>query len=454
MKWFKDPFRRFLILYGALVLLGVVLLFFTRETFRLWAIENSALPLLEAEVSYIEQTWEEEDAYFIRNEIQNEHESIFKYQFREIISAEEYEELERFIEHGDEQHSLEFSFESHESDNPEENYEYIGTETYLPIGDDWQRVEVTIDQNYFESQTGFINWLMYSIIGILIIGFLAASYMIRSIKFRLTDINEASSNIRKKSDLKLRIPDKDLHGPLAVTISELNMMLESLEVSTEKTRQQSNNIAHDLRTPLTSVYQRIQALASEHPELDEIESMVQKLLNTFNLLLRISRLESNGEHIALETVNVAEVVEDVTDLYLPVTEDKRIKLITNVPATHQFRANRELIFQVFCNLLDNSCKFNPDGGEIEIWSEQTVDGVQLHFADQSGGVGEEELNKLCEKFYRSDKSRHTKGNGLGLSLVLAATKKMSGRLTLNDHVLRGKQGLKISLYFPSHSISD
>lgn len=446
MSWLKDPFKRFLNIYGALVIIGVLLLLFTREAISLWAVENSAIPLLEAEASYLAQEWEEEGELLDYSDFQQQQDVLFSYQFKELVTTEQLEVLENWSDSDvDAQASvielLDFDF-STQAENS------IGIDTYLPVGDKWQRVLISMDYAFFSQQMRFIDWLIYAVIAIMLLGFLAASFMTSSIKRRLTDINSASRKIRQANDLTLRIPSDNLSGPLYSTISEINGMLEGLQVSTENTRQQANNIAHDLRTPLTALYQRVQLLSQADPELEELEQMTERLLNTFNTLLKINRLESNGEYIELSAYSLADIIEDAVDLYAPVIEDYGQSLSLDLAVTQPVLLNQELMFQVLCNLLDNACKFNQAQGEIAIQTQETPNEVTLSICDQSGGVGEGELSRLCDKFYRSDKSRNSEGNGLGLSLVSAAVVKMGGKLVFTDTKLNNKLGLNISVIFP------
>lgn len=445
MRWTKDPFKRFFNLYTTLILIGVFLLLFTRETINEWAIENSAIPLLEAEASYLIQAWEEYGPEEAKMEYVQEQDLLFKYHFKDLIDERELKELNLDEFTAEE---VVMGFEYNEKLGSDTEPAVYSLEIMLPIDDKWQPVVIAMDQALFKEQTQAINILLYAVAAIMLLGVFAAHYMIRDIKSRLTDINTASTEIRQVNDLQRRINNDNLTGPLAETIGEINEMLQGLEASADKTRQQANNIAHDLRTPLTSVYQRLQTLSNTNPELEEIEKMMEKQLSTFNLLLKINRLESHGEYIELKVESLANLVEDVSELYLPVIEDHQQTLTTDIKPHHRVLVNPELLFHMLSNLLDNACKFNCSGGEIAIKSKASDTDITLTVADQSGGVEANELEKLSEKFYRSDKSRHGEGSGLGLSLVAAATEKMSGRLRVKNEPLNGKLGLSVSISFP------
>ncbi|WP_414931088.1 sensor histidine kinase [Vibrio europaeus] len=442
MSWLNDPFRRFLNLYAMLVVAAIVLLIVMRTSIYAWFIDNSVLPIVASEANYVYELWEELGPDETKKVLRADHDAIFSYVFKEHITDQELKKLDAYESMGE----MEFGIEFYVQENEESDY--VSVETYLPEGDGWRTLEVRVEDAFFTQQNQLINGIIYAVGALMIVGFVIAYFMINSIKTRLTDINAASNSITKDNDLHLRIPNENLEGPLSETISELNMMLDRLAQSTEMTKQQANNIAHDLRTPLTSIYHRIQQLSESHSELEEVEQMVANLLNTFNQLLRISRLEFNGEQITQSAVNLQQLVECAAELYEPVLEDNQLNLELNIDPKHQIKASQELMMQVVSNLIDNACKFNQAGKTIRISSAEKADNVELTVADQSGGVGEEELTHLCQKFYRSDSSRNTEGNGLGLSLVAAATKRMGGTLELKDEYLYDKVGLSVTLKFP------
>ncbi|SHO58914.1 sensor histidine kinase [Vibrio quintilis] len=455
MNWLKDPFKRFLYIYWGLALLCVCLLMFTRETISFRMMENSIIPLLEDEAQYLETLWAEEGPTEAKQLLLHDQENIFRYQFKTPISAQAFEQAAYTEPEAEDAALFEESgpiFDPTEDTGIRtltisDDEELLSTDIWLPVGEKWQQVVITLSPAFVQSQLRFIEPLLYSVIAVLLAGLFAAHYMIQGIKKRLRDVNQTSIDIRRAQSARHRIPDHNLSGPLAETIHEINAMLEELETAAEKTRQQANNIAHDLRTPLTSVYHRVQVLAQRQPELAEVEQMTEKLLSTFNMLLKISRLETNSERVEMETINLSGMVEDVLDLYGPVLEDRRQTLSVSIAENEQIVTSRALLFHALCNILDNSCKFNAEGSDIAIWTESTDERITLNIADQSGGAGKAGLSRLCEKFYRSDQSRQSEGNGLGLSFVSAAVRKMGGELSLSDDLLNQKTGLKVSVSF-------
>ncbi|MCG7586885.1 sensor histidine kinase KdpD [Photobacterium sp. OFAV2-7] len=453
MMGLQDPFRRFLAIYGGLIILAIGLLFFTRQQMNEWFLEQSAQPLLEAEAVLIEQLWDEEGPRNARSIMAEESSSLFQYHYKALISEQKMfsldamqppDELPADMEYIDEDYSY-FTYESGQGESLES---FIALEIFLPDGENWQPLVIAVNTNYFQEQLLSFNTLIYTIGGLLLLGFVIAWAMIQRIKAHLTAINRTSQSIQHNGVLDTRIPLDNLEGPLADTITQINQMLDAISTAVDQTKQQANNIAHDLRTPLTVVYQKIQQASQQNPDLAELEGLLSRLLQTFNLLLRINRLESNGENPLLEPINLNHLVNDVAELYLPVLEDQQQTLLVEVPKQAEVLGNNDLLFQVLCNLFDNAAKYSPPDSNIHILASQEADTVRLTISDQGGGVDKEPLSKLCEKFYRLDCSRHHTGNGLGLSFAKAAIMRMRGKIEIENSETLGRPGLAISISLP------
>ena len=181
----------------------------------------------------------------------------------------------------------------------------------------------TILKDFFVQQFANLNQVFLLLTLLLIGGLLVAWFAIWKVKKRLITTNEELNSLRHSNDLALRLSTDKLSGPLYNTISQMNLMLEAIEQQVEITRSQASNIAHDLRTPLTVAYQNICALQTTYPELDVTENSIRHILSTFNVLLKINRMESKGEQLILQRLPVRRVIEDVLDLYMPALEEKQ-----------------------------------------------------------------------------------------------------------------------------------
>jgi signal transduction histidine kinase len=211
-------------------------------------------------------------------------------------------------------------------------------------------------------------------------------------------------------------------------------------------------VAHDLRTPLTRLRNRLEALKSDsenhsdnvvdNSQIEAALADADGLLNTFNALLRIANIESGRRRAAFESIPLDEVIRDVTELYEPLAEAKHQKLDVSFSENVQVRGDRDLLFQAFANLLDNAIKYTPPGGDIRVTLEDDVAGPRVRIVDSGPGIPEQSREQVFKRFYRLEDSRHTPGNGLGLSLVEAVA-----RLHKADIKLGGEPGLDVQFAF-------
>lgn len=263
-----------------------------------------------------------------------------------------------------------------------------------------------------------------------------------------------------------RIMTGDLSGRLEVTGSNdefdrlaasLNDMLERIEALLNGLTEVTDNVAHDLKTPLTRIRNRIEAVLAE-PANDERqrEAMqatiddADQLIATFNALLTIARIEAGSEG-RLDTVDAAEVARDVAELYEPVAEEAGAEFTVDADTAAPMRGNRELLGQAIANLIDNAIKHGQpaDGRRQRVAVRVTREGrdILVTVADNGPGIPEAERGRVLQRFVRLEKSRTTPGTGLGLSLVAAQTKLAGGSVELGD----ADSGLVATLRFPLDS---
>ena len=462
MSWVRDPFRSTLIIYSTLVVVAISMLFMTREALNIWYLEETALPLVEEEAATLEEIWQDEGLTEVQRWIKDNENDVFQYQLQRVSDPLLIKALD--AEFATDNQSIELIPESDEVQLDDETNAFT-IELYLPDlkTDRWYFLAVTLNSDVFAGPLRLFNLLLLAIALVLLAGLLLSYLMLRKVRRHLNDINHTAQTISQHRDLSARIQQGNLSGPLADTLAQINDMIAELEQSVLKSRQQADNIAHDLRTPLTNVQQKLQQLDLEQPELCDIEQQLSRLLHTFNLLLRINRLETNGENPPLEAVNLNELLEDIEDLYLPVFEDQDKHLMVLPPLTedrtgdqpYRVTANRDLLFQVLCNLMDNASKYNPPGATITVTLSSSGANTELIISDESGGVPPELLDNLCDRFFRADNSRQAAGNGLGLSFVKAAMQQMNGSLTLSNQTTPNGDttGLKVNLMFASDQSS-
>lgn len=259
-----------------------------------------------------------------------------------------------------------------------------------------------------------------------------------------------------------RIMSGDLTGRLPVTGSgdefdrlsgNLNQMLGKISDLNEGLKQVSDNIAHDLKTPLTRLRNRAEAALSTRQTTAEykaaLEDMIaqsDQLIRTFNAILMISRLEAGYSSERLEEVDLTAMSKDVVDLYEPVAEDAGATLEFSGNEPLKVHGNRELLSQTLSNILDNAIKYSNSAAKPEINVGVSMFGGTpcIRVRDNGPGIAQEDLERVTERFVRLEKSRNAPGSGLGLSLAKAVMKLHKGELRLASE----GQGLVVDLLFP------
>ena len=263
---------------------------------------------------------------------------------------------------------------------------------------------------------------------------------------RLEAINETSRRIMR-GDLSRRVPTRSSDDDFDQLADNLNGMLDTIEELMEDVRRVTDNVAHDLRTPLTRLRNRLENLKSDNDaDKSSIEAALADadgLLDTFNALLRIASIESGRRRAAFKSIPLDDVVRDVTELYEPLAEQKQQKLDVSVSDDVRIQGDRDLLFQAFANLLDNAIKYTPQGGSIRVTLDDGASGPRIRIIDSGPGIPQQSRDQVFKRFFRLEESRHTPGNGLGLSLVEAVARLHNASIKLG-----GEPGLDVSLAFP------
>jgi signal transduction histidine kinase len=267
---------------------------------------------------------------------------------------------------------------------------------------------------------------------------------------RIESIN-ATSRAIMKSGLGTRIPLHGTEDEWDHLAQNLNSMLERIEALMAEVKQVSDNVAHDLRTPLTRMRARLEKAGIEKGGRDHEQSLISEtiadlddVLRMFSSLTRISQIETTNKTSAFRTVDLGEIATQVAELFDAAAESKggRVEVIGNqsVPVI----ADRDLLFDAVANLVDNAVKHGRAGGRV-IVSTDKIDGEAIiSVADQGPGIPATEFEHVFKRFYRLERSRRTPGNGLGLSLVAAVARVHGAQITLSDN----EPGLKVVLHFP------
>lgn len=313
-----------------------------------------------------------------------------------------------------------------------------------------------------EEQIGFIERVRtvflvgFGLLGL--VGLAGGIIASRHILKRIAAITATSESIMA-GDLSRRIAVSGTGDELDELGRNLNAMLDRIEQLMAGLREVSDNIAHDLKTPLTRLRNRAEAALRDGRNADDYREGLQRtleeadgIIKTFSSMLLIARLEAGAIDETLEQFDVAALVRDVVELYEPLAEEEHHALRVAAGDAVPVRANRQLIGQAVANLIDNALKYGavatgPAGdkrADIEVSVRRCDDRVEICVADRGPGVPEGDRQRVLKRFVRLEASRTLSGTGLGLSLVAAVARLHNGSVRLEDN----DPGLRVVLSWP------
>ena len=283
----------------------------------------------------------------------------------------------------------------------------------------------------------------FGVIGILVLSILTGAITARRVLRRIDAINATSTTIMA-GNLSERVPVTRRNDEFDGLATNLNAMLDRIESLMQGLKEVTDNVAHDLKTPLNRLRNKaesaLRAGASSDEQRDALEITISesdKLIRTFNALLMIARAEAGAPSGAFADVDVSRVVADVAELYGPVAEDEGMTLEAKVAEGIHLRANRELLGQALVNLVDNALKYGKAEGAastaITVGLRRAGGRVLIEVADNGPGIPVEDRQRVLERFVRLEKSRTEPGSGLGLSLVAAVARLHKGQFRIEDN---------------------
>jgi len=288
---------------------------------------------------------------------------------------------------------------------------------------------------------------------------LGALFVARNVLKRIDDINTSAQGVMA-GDLTGRLPVSGSGDELDRLAESLNAMLKRIGVLMQGLREVSDNIAHDLRTPLTRLRNHAEAAlaygddpAAYRAALEKTIEESDALIKIFNALLLIARAEAGGGIDGQTAFDLAEAARAVADLYEPIAEEEGVDLAVDIDAPLTVRGNRELIGQTIANLVDNALKYGAMSGRhpgdpkpsIVVSARRVGDAVELVVADRGPGVPPEDRKRVLDRFVRLEGSRSRPGSGLGLSLAAAVARMHGGRVELADNA----PGLRVRVILPA-----
>jgi len=287
----------------------------------------------------------------------------------------------------------------------------------------------------------------WSIAIVIVLGLGGGLFVTRRVLRRVDAMTETTRNIMD-GDLTDRLPVDGTGDELDRLAGNLNAMLDRIEALMAGLKDVSDNIAHDLKTPLTRLRNRAeQALRTAKSESEyraAIEGTIEEsdgLISTFNALLMIARAEAGQAREGMSDFDAAEIAHDIGELYEPLAEERGIVLKVEADTAAPVKGNRELVSQAIANLVDNAIKYGePDHAQVNGEKPEVVlralkdgDRILLTVADHGRGIPEQDRSRVVERFVRLEQSRSQPGLGLGLSLASAVARLHGGELTLEDN---------------------
>ena len=297
----------------------------------------------------------------------------------------------------------------------------------------------------------------WSLALVIVLGLAGGFFVSRRVLNRIEAMTDKTQTIMA-GDLAGRLPVAGTGDELDRLAEHLNAMLERIEALMRGLKEVSDNIAHDLKTPLTRLRNRCEQALRGSSGVDDyraaLESTIAEsddLIRTFDALLMIARAESGQARDNMTEFDAAEIARDVGELYEPLADEKGIALTVDAPSAAPVRGNRELVSQALSNLIDNAIKYAGPNGKVngapaEIVVKAGNDGerIALSVADRGPGIAEADRGRVVERFVRLEQSRSEPGSGLGLSLAAAVARLHGGELKLEDN----HPGLRSTIALP------
>jgi signal transduction histidine kinase len=304
--------------------------------------------------------------------------------------------------------------------------------------------------NAYLARTRILRTLTWIFAAALLLAILAGSLVSRSFLSRTDMIAQACRAIMN-GDLKTRIPVRGTQDELDRLSQTINTMLDRIAALMENVRQVTNDIAHDLRTPVSHLRHRLErargqaAPADYDKALEAAIAASDDILALFAALLRIAQIEGGGRRAAFAPVDLGELLRQLRDMLGPVADDAHHTLVLSAADSAIIRGDRELLVQLFSNLIENAIVHTPQDTRIVVALHLEKGSAVVTVSDDGPGVPPEEHEKLFRRFYRQEASRTRPGYGLGLALAAAITDLHDGdiRILPSTH-----SGLSVQVSFP------
>lgn len=280
--------------------------------------------------------------------------------------------------------------------------------------------------------------LLLALVPMLLLSIVGGIVLSRSALRRIGEVHRTSRQIMA-GQLNKRLAVRGRNDDFDKLARIVNEMLDEIERLMLQAKGAGEDIAHDLRTPLTRLRGRLERALPPGPGTADITSTIgtaiediDQILGTITAILRIGEVEHGQRRAGFREVDLADVVREATDLYEPIAEEKGIAVQVRIETVSPVRGDGDLLFEAVANLLDNAIKFTPRDGRVEACLRVGRYGPAIRVVDSGPGIAAADFNKVLRRFYRADRSRQTPGTGLGLSLVASIVRLHGFDLVLED----------------------
>jgi signal transduction histidine kinase len=283
----------------------------------------------------------------------------------------------------------------------------------------------------------------------LVLGALGGALLSRRYAKRVEAIETTTREIMD-GDLRRRLPVTGTRDEFDRLATSINAMLDRIERLMPGLEQVSSDIAHDLRTPIARMRQRIERAMDRSTSADELRDAMgraledsDQVLSTFEAILRIAHIESRSQRSAFAPLDLSQLLTNLLETYAPVAEDGSRNLAGTIAPGLVVRGDRDLLVQMFANLIENALRHTPSGSKVEVSLGRVNDEIIAVVSDNGPGIPAEYRDKVFQRFYRLDASRSTPSSGLGLSFVAAVADLHDVKIELDDN----SPGLRVSKRF-------